>query len=179
MHINNLGGARMPTTTSVGSSSSTARTSFSSLVQGGSAAPAAGRAVPGSSIVSTAIGISHGGVPGSGFNGPYLGTTPAKPGTQGGATPVHTQAPGLGIPSVNTTVGQPQAPGLTGTPGAPGVPGGTVGSEFNGELKAMYNEQKMQEMKALKELAKMSLISFVSGTFGLGQNQQKLEQESF
>jgi hypothetical protein len=134
MHVNNLGGARMPVTTTPGTTQ-TARTSFGTLVQGGAATPTMGRAgLSGSSIIASAISVNSGGVPG--FGAPYQQAMPSAPAPTAGAT-------------------QPQ------TPTAPG-------SEFNGELTAMFEQQK-----ALKDLMKMSLMSFISTTFSMGQNRPK------
>lgn len=80
MHVNNLGGARMPVTHNQGTTQ-TARTSFSTLVQGGAATPASGRATPsGSSIIASAISVNAGGVPG--FGAPYQQAMPTTPGAE-------------------------------------------------------------------------------------------------
>ena len=87
MQINNLGGARMPVTTSANSTSQTARASFGSLVQGGGA-PMAGRvAIPGSSIVSRAISANSGGTPGAALGASYLQAQTAGPATSGTMSP--------------------------------------------------------------------------------------------
>ncbi|MFL5348753.1 MAG: hypothetical protein ACJ8AT_28490 [Hyalangium sp.] len=84
MQINNLGGARMPVTTSANSTSQTARASFGTLVQSGAGAPMAGRvAIPGSSIVSKAISVNSGAAPGSTFGAPYLQAQTAGAATTG------------------------------------------------------------------------------------------------
>jgi hypothetical protein len=151
MQINNLGGARLPVTTSANSTSQTARTSFGSLVQSGAGAPTAGRAgIPGSSIVSTAISVNSGSIPGSTLGTPYLQ-----------AMPTPTSVPGT---SVKAPQGQTSGTAATGT--------GAVGSEFNGELQAMFDQQK-----ALKDLMKMSLMSFMGGTFALGQSRPKIDAD--
>ncbi|MBN1209033.1 MAG: hypothetical protein JXB05_29515 [Myxococcaceae bacterium] len=137
MHVNNLGGARMPVTTAE-RTTQTARTSFGTLLQGAASIPTTSpAAIPGSSIVATAIANSSGGTPGSGFGAPYLQGTPT------------------GVP----------VPGLGGaTPAAP------AGSEFNGELTGMMQEQQ-QKMLAIRELVQMSLMSFMQGIFAMGQNR--------
>jgi hypothetical protein len=89
MHINNLGGARMPVTTTAGTSQ-TARTSFSTLVQGGAAAPTAGRGgLSGSSVIASAISGNSGGA--QGFGGPYMqaanGAQTQTPGAAAGTEP--------------------------------------------------------------------------------------------
>jgi len=77
MHVNNLGGARMPVTTTTGTTQ-TARTSFSTLVQGSAATPVPGRAgLSGSNIIASAISVHSGGIPG--FGTPYQQAMPAAP----------------------------------------------------------------------------------------------------
>ncbi|HYI02631.1 hypothetical protein [Hyalangium sp.] len=145
MHINNLGGARLPVTTTAGSTTQTARTSFGSLVQGSAAASTAGRAgLTGSSVIASAISSNSGGA--QGFGAPYL------------------QAMSSGVPGVG---------GNASTPTQGQAPATGVGSEFNGELAAMSEQQEGQ--KAMKELIKMSLISFVNSTFAMGQNRPKAD----
>lgn len=163
MNVNNLSGPRMPTTTTVGASSSPVRTSFGTLVSGSAGMPVAARsgAPTGSSIVSKAISSQSQGVPGSGFGAPYMqamnagvpgtGTLPAGP--RAGATPVHDKAPT-----------------------APGTP--TAGSEFNGELKEMYEAQKAKQEeaeKALRDLMMFSMMSFMGASFSMGMNRPKME----
>lgn len=93
MHVNNLGGARMPVTTTPGTTQ-TARTSFSTLVQGSAATPTMGRAgVSGSSIIASAISVNSGGVPG--FGAPYQQAMPGAPAPTAGATQPQTPSEGL------------------------------------------------------------------------------------
>jgi hypothetical protein len=83
MHVNNLGGARMPVTTTPGTTQ-TARTSFGTLVQGSAATSTAGRAgLSGSSIIASAISVNSGGVPG--FGAPYQQALPSAPAPTAGA----------------------------------------------------------------------------------------------
>jgi hypothetical protein len=187
MHVNNLGGARMPVTTTADRTTQTARTSFSTLVQGATSVPSTGgAAIPGSSIVARAISTSTGGLPGSGFGAPYLQTLPA-------GIPVAGHGGAVGVPSVaTTTVGLPGVPGIPGAPntlsGIPADPhaisGNPIGSQFNGEmmqqmqvqqLQLQAQMQQMQEqlqmMLAMRDLIRMSLMSFMQGTFALGQNR--------
>src|SRR5687768_16604800 len=82
MHVNNLGGARMPVTTTTGTTQ-TARTSFGTLVQGSVGTP--GRAgLSGSNIIASAISVNSGGVPG--FGAPYQQAMPSTPAPTAGAT---------------------------------------------------------------------------------------------
>ncbi|WP_224244481.1 hypothetical protein [Hyalangium gracile] len=163
MQVNNLGGVRMPVTTT-DSTAQTARASFSTRLQGSAGAPTTGRVgIAGSSIVSTAM-VNSGAVPGSAFGGPYMQARSAG-------------VPGIGVPGTTTTTPQSQVPG-TGTPATQGPNYGTTtppaaGSEFNGELQAMFAEQKA--MNDMKELMKMSLLSFVSSTFAMGQSRGSIE----
>ena len=92
MHVNNLGGPRMPVTTP--GTAQTARTSFGTLVQGSAATPSMGRGgLSGSNIIASAISGSSGGVPG--FGGPYQQAMPAAPGpTAGSAQPQTPATPG-------------------------------------------------------------------------------------
>ena len=146
MQINNLGGARLPVTTTADSASQTARTRFGTLVSASAGAPAAGAVgLPGSSIVAKAISVNSSGIPGSGFGAPYLQ-----------AIPSNTPAPGTSL-----------ARGLQGQTPA-------TGSGPNGELQAALDKQKEGE-KAMRDLMKMSLMSIVSSTFAAGQNRPKIE----
>lgn len=162
MHVNNLGGARLPVATSAGSSTQTARTSFSTLVQGSTSLPASSpAAIPGSSVVATTIANNSSGVPGAGIGAPYQQAMPtgvALPGVPGrnGAIPVHTQAP--------TAPGGPTSPATAGTPG----------TEFNGELAATMQQQ---QMLALRKLLQMSLMSFMGSIFTMGQQRPQPELE--
>ena len=90
MHVNNLGGPRMPVTTTTGTAQ-TARTSFGTLVQGSAATPTMGRAgLSGSNIIASAISVNSGGVPG--FGAPYQQAMPAAPGPTAGAAQPQTPA---------------------------------------------------------------------------------------
>ncbi len=100
--------------------------------------------VPGGGIVSAAVSsmttLTAQGVTG-GATTPYTGVLPgATGGSAGGVSTV-------GVPSVNTTVGTPGSvgiPGSTGT-GSPNYLGGStgaVGSEFNGDMASMFQQQK-------------------------------------
>jgi hypothetical protein len=133
MHINNLSGTRMPVTPTADRASQTARTRFGTLVQG-AGAPTAGRAaVPGSSIVSTAISANSGAAPGATFGAPYLqarSSSAAAPAT-GSTTPGQTQAPGASNP----------------------------GSEFNAELQADYDQQ--QAMHELVTMSLTSFVNSI------------------
>ena len=149
MNINSLGGPRMSPLTPANSASSTARTSFGSLIQGPGAAKAGGAGqITGGSVISAAISINHG-APKAGVGAPYQQAMPT-PAAPGAATP----APGAATP----------APGAA-----------TPGAEFNGELQATYDAQKMEMMK---QLAMLSIASFAAGTFSLGQNKLQLETAS-
>lgn len=83
MQINNLGGARMPVTTSANSTSQTARASFGTLLAGNTGAATAGRVgIPGSSIVSKAVSVNSSAIPGS-TGAPYLQAQTAGAATTG------------------------------------------------------------------------------------------------
>lgn len=142
MNVNSLGGARMPVTTATDRTSQTAGTRFGSLVQGSASSATSGRSgLSGSNVIASAISVSSGGVPG--FGGPYLQAAPSA-------------GPSAGTPATTATPGQTTAP-------APG-------SEFNGELAAMFEQQNQ-----LKEIMKMSLTSFINSTFSMGQNRPKAD----
>jgi hypothetical protein len=142
MNINTLGGARMPVTTGTDRTTQTAQTNFGSLVRASTPAATAGRAgLSGSSVVASAISANSGGVPG--FGGPYLQA-------------MSSGVPGVGTPAPAPTQGQTTAP--------------AAGSEFNGELAAMLEQQTQ-----LKEIMKMSLVSFINTTFAMGQNRPKAD----
>jgi hypothetical protein len=85
MNINSLGGPRMTPLNSANSASSTARTSFGSLIQNGGAPKAGGAGqITGGNVISAAISINHG-APSAGVGAPYqqaMPTTPAQ-----GSTP--------------------------------------------------------------------------------------------
>lgn len=127
-------------------------TSFGARVQagvnnvGGAVASGVGLAAgvfPGGGIVSAAVSsmsLTAQGATGSAST-PYTGVLPGA--TGGGAGAVST----VGVPSVNTTVGSPGSVGVPGTSGSgsPNYLGGSTsasGSEFNGELAGMFQQQK-------------------------------------
>lgn len=83
MHVNNLSGARMPVTTTPGTTQ-TARTSFGTLLQGSAAVPTGRAGLTGSSIIASAISVNSGGVPG--FGAPYQQAMPSTPAPTSGAT---------------------------------------------------------------------------------------------
>ncbi|WP_224361355.1 hypothetical protein [Hyalangium versicolor] len=151
MQVNNLGGVRVPVNTTTDSTSQTARAGFSTRLQGGTGTASAGRpAIPGSSIVSSAISMNSGTLPGSAFGVTYLQARP--PTTTGTGS---TTAPSTG------TTGQSPATNTT---------SGTAGSEFNAELQSTLEQQQQ-----MKELMQLSLQSFVASTFSAGQNRGKIE----
>lgn len=144
-----LMGPRMSTNLSVQQQSSQAN--FGQRVQagvnavGGAVSSGVGLAtgmLPGGGIVSAAVSsmsvLSQGASTGNAST-PYSTALPGGTGGSGGG--------GVGVPSVNTTVGSPGGVGIPGT-GSPsplnigGNGGGTVGTEFNGELSGMFQEQK-------------------------------------
>jgi hypothetical protein len=87
MNINSLSGPRMTPLTSANSASSTARTSFGSLLQG-AGAPRAGGAgqLTGGNVISAAISVNvNPGIP-TGVGAPYQQATPPAP-AAGGAQP--------------------------------------------------------------------------------------------
>lgn len=99
--------------------------------------------VPGGGIVSAAVSsmsLTAQGATG-GASTPYTGVLPGA--TGGGAGAVST----VGVPSVNTTVGSPGSVGIpgsggTGSPNYLGGATGSSGSEFNGDLAGMFQQQK-------------------------------------
>ncbi|MFL5350598.1 MAG: hypothetical protein ACJ8AT_37985 [Hyalangium sp.] len=101
--------------------------------------------VPGGGIVSAAVSsmsLTAQGATG-GASTPYTGALPGA--TGGGAGAVST----VGVPSVNTTVGSTGSVGIPGTGGSgaggPNYLGGATsgsGTEFNGELAGMFQQQK-------------------------------------
>jgi hypothetical protein len=152
MKVDGLMGPRMSTNLSVARQSDNRE--FGARVQAGvnAAAGAVASGVglatgmfSGGGIVSAAVSsmttLTAQGATGSAST-PYTATLP---GAGGGAGTVGT----VGVPSVNTTVGGPGTVGLpgvgTGGTGGPNFLGGntgTPGSEFNGELAGMFQEQK-------------------------------------
>jgi hypothetical protein len=101
----------------------------------------------GGGIVSAAVSsmtLTAQGATGSSST-PYSAALPGVGGGGGGGS-VGT----VGVPSVNTTVGGPGTVGLPGVGGGGGAGGpnflggntGTPGSEFNGELAGLFQEQK-------------------------------------
>jgi hypothetical protein len=153
--INGLMGPRMSTNMTV--ERQTPNRSFGARVQAGvnNAAGAVAGGVgmatglmPGGGIVSAAVSSMSAlssGVTGNATTGaPYA----ALPGAGGGG--------GVGVPSVNTTVGGPSTVGIPGVGGGGGGGGsiggtqpnylggntGNVGTEFNGELASMFTQQK-------------------------------------
>jgi len=152
MKVDGLMGSRMSTNLSVGRQ--TPDTSFGARVQAGvnNAAGAVASGVglatgmfSGGGIVSAAVSsmttLTASGASGNAST-PYVGTMPsAGGGTAGGVNTV-------GVPSVNTTVGAPGGAGIPGVGGGTGGPNflggntGAPGSEFNGELASMFQEQK-------------------------------------
>ena len=151
MKVDGLMGPRMSANLSV--PRQTPDTSFGARVRAGvnNAAGAVASGVgmaagmmPGGGIVSAAVSsmttLTASGATGAAST-PYTSSMPASSG--GGAGAVST----VGVPSVNTTVGTGGGagiPGSTGT-GSPNYLGGstaTSGSEFNGELAGMFQQQK-------------------------------------
>lgn len=107
MHVNNLGGARMPVTTTTGTTQ-TARTSFSTLVQGSAATPVTGRAgLSGSSIIASAISVNSGGIPG--FGSPYQQAMPAAPAAGATTPPAPNGNGGVVAPDVQAKIEQQKA----------------------------------------------------------------------
>lgn len=153
MKVDGLMGPRMSTNLSVGRQ--TEDRGFGARVQAGvnTAAGAVASGVglatgmfSGGGIVSAAVSsmttLTAQGATGSATT-PYNASLPSTGG--GGVGTVGT----VGVPSVNTTVGGPGTVGLpgvgTGGTGGPNFLGGntgTPGSEFNGELAGMFQEQR-------------------------------------
>lgn len=153
MKVDGLMGPRMSTNLSVGRQ--TEDRGFGARVQAGvnTAAGAVASGVglatgmfSGGGIVSAAVSslqLTAQGATGSAST-PYTASLPGT--TTGGGGSVGT----VGVPSVNTTVGGPGTVGLpgVGTGGGTGGPNflggntGTPGSEFNGELAGMFQEQR-------------------------------------
>jgi hypothetical protein len=151
MKVDGLMGPRMSTNLSVGRQ--TPDTSFGARVQAGvnnaagAVASGVGMAtgmIPGGGILSAAVSslsLTTQGATGSAST-PYTAVIPGAGGggSAGGVTG--------GVPSVNTTVGAPGGVGIPGVGGGTGGPNflggntGTPGSEFNGEMAHMFQEQK-------------------------------------
>jgi len=168
----NLMGPRMSTNLSVQKQSS--QTTFGQRVQagvnavGGAVSSGVGMAtgmLPGGGIVSAAVSsmsvLSQGatGTPST----QYSTTLPGGAGGSGGG--------GMGVPSVNTTIGSPGGVGIPGTGGGGslniGGNGGAVAGEFGGELAGMFQEQKnLLKMQASlqQEGQKFTAISNVMKT---------------
>lgn len=153
MKVDGLMGPRMSTNLSVGRQ--TPDTSFGARVQAGvnNAAGAVAGGVglatgmfSGGGIVSAAVSsmttLTASGATG-GASTPYTSVLPGAGGGSAGAGTV-------GVPSVNTTVGSGGSVGIPGvggggTAGGPNYLAGNTGapgSEFNGELAGMFQEQK-------------------------------------
>ena len=148
---NGLMGPRMSANLSV--PRQTPDMSFGARVQagvnnvGGAVASGVGVAagmLPGGGIVSAAVSsmsLTSQGVTG-GASTPYTGVLPGTTGGSAGAVST------TGVPSVNTTVGSTGSVGIPGTgtgSGSPNYLGGATsasGSEFNGDLASMFNQQK-------------------------------------
>jgi hypothetical protein len=142
-----LMGPRMSTNLSVQQQSSQAN--FGQRVQagvnavGGAVSSGVGMAtgmLPGGGIVSAAVSsmsvLSQGASTGN-QSTPYSTALPGGTGGSGGG--------GVGVPSVNTTVGSPGGVGIPGTGNSSlniGGNGAAGGAEFGGELSGMFNEQK-------------------------------------
>jgi hypothetical protein len=155
MKVDGLMGPRMSTNLSVGRQ--TEDRGFGARVQAGvnTAAGAVASGVglatgmfSGGGIVSAAVSsmttLTAQGATGT-TSTPYTASLPGVGGGGGGGA-VGT----VGVPSVNTTVGGPGTVGLPGVGGGGGTGGpnflggnsGTPGSEFNGELAGLFQEQK-------------------------------------
>ncbi len=93
MNINSLSGPRMTPLTSANSASSTARTSFGSLLQGAGAPKAGAGQITGGNVISAAISINNPGTTG-GVGAPYQQATPQP------ATPA--PAPAAGAPQAGS-----------------------------------------------------------------------------
>jgi hypothetical protein len=155
MKVDGLMGPRMSTNLSV--ARQTEDRGFGARVQAGvnTAAGAVASGVglatgmfSGGGIVSAAVSsmtLTAQGATGT-VSTPYTASLPGVGGGGGGGT----VGTGGGVPSVNTTVGGPGTVGLpgVGTGGGTGSPNflggntGTPGSEFNGELAGLFQEQK-------------------------------------
>lgn len=152
MKVDGLMGPRMSTNLSVGRQ--TPDTSFGARVQAG-VNNAAG-------AVASGVGLATGMFSGGGIVSAAVSsmTTLTAQGATGGATTPYTSTlPGaggsagsgsVGVPSVNTTVGSGGSVGIPGVGGGSTAGGpnylagntGAPGSEFNGELAGMFQEQK-------------------------------------
>jgi hypothetical protein len=88
MNINSLSGPRMTPLTSANSASSTARTSFGSLLQGAGGPKAGAGQLTGGNVISAAISVNtNPGIP-TGVGAPYQNATPPAPApAAGGAQP--------------------------------------------------------------------------------------------
>lgn len=129
MNVNNLGGVRMPVTTTTDRTTQTAATNFGSLVRASTPTSPPGRAgLTGSSVIASAISANSGGFPG--FGGPYM------------------QAMNAGVPGTGTSAPAP-AQGQTPAPAA--------GSEFNAEMQAKFEEQAA--LKDLMKMSLISFVN--------------------
>jgi hypothetical protein len=81
MNINSLGGPRMTPLTSVDSASSTARSSFGSLINSGAAKAGGAGQITGGNVIAAAINVNQGS-PGAGVGAPYQQAMP-PPATTG------------------------------------------------------------------------------------------------
>ncbi|MBN1208449.1 MAG: hypothetical protein JXB05_26550 [Myxococcaceae bacterium] len=154
MKVDGLMGPRLSTNLSVGRQ--TPDTSFGARVQAGvnNAAGAVSTGLGlatgafGGGIVSAAVSslsLTASGAAGSAST-PY---TAILPGAGGGGSAGSGAVATVGVPSVSTTVGAPGTAGIpgvgTGSAGGPNFLGGNngaPGTEFNGELASMFQEQK-------------------------------------
>lgn len=155
MKVDGLMGPRMSTNLSV--ARQTEDRGFGARVQAGvnTAAGAVASGVglatgmfSGGGIVSAAVSSMT--LTAQGATGASTAYNAALPGVGGGGGGGGTVGTGGGVPSVNTTVGGPGTVGLpgvgggggTGSPNFLGGNTGTPGSEFNGELAGLFQEQK-------------------------------------
>ena len=155
MKVDGLMGPRMSTNLSV--ARQTEDRGFGARVQAG-VNTAAG-------AVASGVGLATGMFSGGGIVSAAVSsmtTLTAQGATGNASTPYTASLPGVGggggggavgtvgVPSVNTTVGGPGTVGLPGVGGGGGTGGpnflggntGTPGSEFNGELAGLFQEQK-------------------------------------
>ncbi len=93
MNINSLSGPRMTPLTSANSASSTARTSFGSLLQGANAAKAGGAGqLTGGNVIAAAINVNSNPGASTGVGAPYQqATTPAQAAAGGAQAGADTQ----------------------------------------------------------------------------------------
>lgn len=134
MQVNNLGGVRGPVTTGTNSTSQTSRTSFSTLMQGAASAPAGRASIPGASVISTAVSVTGGSIPGARLGAPYQQAMPTAP----------------------------SAPAKSGTVAATPAQG-TAGSEFNADLKSTLDQQNALKELMKMSLASFASSTFSMG----------------